>query len=44
MVNIGTILTILFRKKMAHLIKTLFLFDTVGPGVFTIIGTKIGIT
>lgn len=44
MVNVGTILAILFRKKMAYLSKTLFLFDTVGLGVFTIIGTEIGMS
>lgn len=36
-------LAILFRKKIAYLSKSLFLFDTIGLGIFTIIGTEIGI-
>ena len=39
----ATTFTILFRKKIALLNKSLFLFDTIGLGVFTIIGTEIGI-
>jgi len=40
---IAVTLAILFRKKIAYLSKSLFLFDTIGLGIFTIIGTKIGI-
>jgi len=40
---IAVILAIVFRKKIACLSKSLFLFDTIGLGVFTIIGTEIGI-
>jgi len=42
-VFIAVTLAIIFRKKIAYLSKSLFLFDTIGLGVFTIIGTKIGI-
>ena len=35
---IGYILAILFRKRFDKLRKSLFLFDTVGLGVFTLIG------
>lgn len=40
---IAVTLAIIFRKKIAYLSKSLFLFDTIGLGVFTIIGTEIGI-
>lgn len=40
---IAVILAIIFRKKIAYLSKSLFLFDTIGLGIFTIIGTEIGI-
>ncbi len=39
----ATIFTILIRKKIDYLRKSLFLFDTIGLGIFTIIGTEIGI-
>ena len=39
----ATFFTILFRKKVLSFNKSLFLFDTIGLGVFTIIGTEIGI-
>jgi len=39
----ATIFTIIFRKKINSFNKSLFLFDTIGLGVFTIIGTEIGI-
>ena len=39
----STIFTILIRKKISYLSKSLFLFDTIGLGIFTIIGTEIGI-
>ena len=37
------IFAILFRKKIGHLSKTLFLFDTIGLGIFTITGAEIGL-
>ena len=40
---ISVLLAIIFRKKMGYLSKSLFLFDTIGLGIFTIIGTEIGI-
>jgi uncharacterized membrane protein YeiH len=40
---IGFILAILFRKKFERLRTSLFLFDTVGLGVFTLIGLEKGI-
>lgn len=39
----ATIFTIIARNKMAYLRKSLFLFDSVGLGVFTILGTEVGI-
>ena len=42
-IGIATILAIIFRKKIDHLKKSLFLFDTIGLGIFTIIGVKSGI-
>lgn len=39
----SVVFAILFRKKIGYLSKSLFLFDTIGLGVFTIIGTEIGI-
>lgn len=40
---VSVILTIVFRKKIGYLSKSLFLFDTIGLGIFTIIGTEIGL-
>jgi len=37
----GTILAILFRKRLCHLKKTLSLFDTIGLALYTIIGVQI---
>ncbi len=39
----ATIITILLRKKINSFNKSLFIFDTIGLGIFTIIGTEIGI-
>ena len=39
----AVIFSILFRKLLKKLSKSLFLFDTIGLGIFTIIGTEIGI-
>jgi len=38
----GTILTLIFRKRLCHLKKTLSLFDTIGLALYTIIGVQIG--
>lgn len=40
---IGYILAIIFRKKLDRLRTSLFLFDTIGLGVFTLIGLERGI-
>ncbi|MEN8185564.1 MAG: trimeric intracellular cation channel family protein [Bacteroidota bacterium] len=40
---ISVIIAIIFRKKIGYLSKSLFLFDTIGLGIFTIVGTEIGI-
>lgn len=40
---VGYVLAIVFRKKFDHLRKSLFLFDTIGLGVFTLIGLEKGI-
>lgn len=40
---VSVILAIVFRKKIGYLSKSLFLFDTIGLGIFTIIGTEIGL-
>ena len=42
-IGIVTILAILFRTRLDQLKKSLFLFDTVGLGVFTITGVEIGV-
>ncbi|MBW1295978.1 trimeric intracellular cation channel family protein [Aquimarina litoralis] len=38
-----TILAIIFRNKLDYLKRSLFLFDTIGLGIFTIIGVEKGI-
>ncbi len=38
-----TVLSIIFRDKLDYLKKSLFLFDTIGLGIFTIIGVETGI-
>jgi len=40
---IGYVLAYLFRKNIIKLKKSMFLFDTIGIGLFTIIGIKIGL-
>ena len=40
---VGFLLAILFRKKFDRLRTSLFLFDTIGLGVFTLIGLEKGI-
>jgi uncharacterized membrane protein YeiH len=37
------IFSILFRKKLKYLNKSLLLFDTIGLGLYTIMGTEIGL-
>ncbi len=41
---IAVIIAVLFRKRLKYLSKSLFLFDSIGLGIFTIIGTEIGIS
>ena len=43
LIIVGFILAILFRKKFDRLRTSLFLFDTIGLGVFTLIGLEKGI-
>ncbi|WP_291116953.1 trimeric intracellular cation channel family protein [Flavobacterium sp. UBA6135] len=40
---LGFLLALIFRKKLDKLRKSLFLFDTIGLGVFTLIGLEKGI-
>ena len=40
---VAVVLAIIFRKKLENLSKSLFLFDTIGLGIFTIVGTEIGL-
>ncbi len=42
-IAVATIVAIIIRKKIDHLKKSLFLFDTIGLGIFTIIGVETGI-
>jgi len=39
-ITLGVILTFLFKSRIMGLKRTLFLFDTIGIGVFTIIGIE----
>lgn len=43
LIGFSAFITILLRKKLKYLHKSLFLFDTIGLGIFTITGTEIGI-
>lgn len=38
-----TILAVIFRKKLSYLRKSLFLFDTLGIGLYTVVGVEKGI-
>lgn len=38
----GTLIAILFRTRLVHVRRTMFLFDAIGLGLFTIIGVEIG--
>jgi uncharacterized membrane protein YeiH len=40
----AVVFTFLFKSKIAHLSKTLFLFDTIGIGVFTMLGVQKGLS
>jgi uncharacterized membrane protein YeiH len=40
----AVVFTLLFKSKIAPLSKTLFLFDTVGIGVFTVLGLQKGLS
>lgn len=39
-----TIFAIIFRKKLSHFRKSLFLFDTIGIGLYTVVGVEKGIS
>lgn len=41
---IAVVFTFLFKSKIAPLSKTLFLFDTIGIGVFTVLGLQKGLS
>ena len=43
MILAGSVLAIVFRSKLNYLRKTLLLFDTIGLGLYTIIGVQIGL-
>ncbi|EDP94994.1 trimeric intracellular cation channel family protein [Kordia algicida OT-1] len=43
-ITLGVVFSIIFRKKLNRLRTSLFLFDTIGLGVFTIIGVEVGIS
>lgn len=43
LIGITTLLTIFFRNKIYYLKSSLFLFDTIGLGIFTITGVEAGI-
>lgn len=43
LIGMVTILSIIFRTKINYLKTSLFLFDTIGLGIFTIIGVETGI-
>lgn len=40
----AVIFTFLFKSKIAHLSKTMFMFDTIGISVFTLLGLKKGLS
>jgi uncharacterized membrane protein YeiH len=41
---LAVIFTFLFKSKIAHLSKTMFLFDTIGLSVFTLLGLEKGLS
>ncbi|MGJ8667218.1 MAG: trimeric intracellular cation channel family protein [Patiriisocius sp.] len=42
-IAIATLLAVLFRKKLGYIRKSLFLFDTIGIALYTVIGVEKGI-
>ena len=42
-IMVAMTLAIVFRKKIGHLSKSLFLFDAIGLGIFTILGIETGL-
>lgn len=42
-IGMAVFFAIVFRKYLAHLSRSLFLFDTIGLGIFTIIGVEVGL-
>jgi uncharacterized membrane protein YeiH len=43
LILLGTIISLFFRKKLDYLRNTLMFFDTMGLGLFTILGAQIGL-
>lgn len=43
LIGVVTIFAIIFRNRLFYLRKSLFLFDTIGLGVFTITGVEMGV-
>ncbi len=43
LIGLSVIVAILFRQRLKRFNKSLFLFDSIGLGIFTITGTEIGI-
>ena len=43
LIGVVTIFAIIFRNKLNYLKRSLFLFDTIGLGIFTITGVEIGV-
>ena len=41
---LAVVFTFLFKSKIAHLSKTMFLFDTIGLSVFTLLGLEKGLS
>lgn len=41
---LSVLVTFIFRKHLAKLRKTLFLFDTIGIGLYTVVGVEIGLS
>ncbi|WP_019038579.1 trimeric intracellular cation channel family protein [Psychroflexus tropicus] len=39
-----TVLAVVFRKKLSYLRKSLFLFDTLGIGLYTVVGVEKGLS
>jgi uncharacterized membrane protein YeiH len=41
---VTTVLAVVFRKKLSYLRKSLFLFDTLGIGLYTVVGVEKGLS